>query len=98
MRLIREISGSRGYGRTLWHELAAMDVALLREICGPPGELPSHVEPGSSDLWTCWEKESQPMVVKQSDRIEIDRVTRIRPFVVWVPMRWPYAVSGPWPV
>ena len=97
MTPIRVISWNMGYRIAPWRELAAMDadVALLQETCSPPGDLPSHVEPESGDLWTPWQKEDYdrwPMVVKLSDRVGIERFTRIRPFCCVYPDKM--AVSG----
>ena len=85
MQPIRLVSWNMAYRRRPWHELAAMDadVALLQETCRPPADLPSHVEPETGDLWVPWEREHYdrwPMVVKLSDRVEIERFNRVPPF------------------
>ena len=74
-----------GHRRQPWRELAEMDadVALLQETCAPPSDLPDHVEPETGDLWTPWEREHYdrwPMVVKLSDRVEVERFNRLPPF------------------
>ena len=85
MNAIRVVSWNMAYRRRPWRELAAMDadVALLQETCRPPADLPSHVEPETGDLWVPWKKEHYdrwPMVVKLSDRVEIERFNRVPPF------------------
>lgn len=71
--------------RQPWRELAEMDadIALLQETCEPPSDLPAHVEPETGDLWTPWKREDYdrwPMVVKLSDRVEVERFNRVPPF------------------
>ena len=71
--------------RQPWRELAEMDadVALVQETCKPPSDLPTHVEPETGDLWTPWKREHYdrwPMVVKLSDRVEVERFNRVSPF------------------
>lgn len=85
------------YKKRPWHELAAMDadVALLQETCTPPDDLPPHVEPETGDLWIPWKREDYdrwPMVVKLSDRVEIERFNRVSPFSCVGPREM--AVSG----
>ena len=71
--------------RQPWHELAEMDadLALVQETCKPPIDLPAHVEPETGDLWTPWKREHYDrwsMVVKLSDRVEVERFNRVPPF------------------
>ena len=71
--------------RQPWRELAEMDadLALLQETCRPPSDLPAHIEPETGDLWTPWKREHYkrwPMVVKLSDRVEVERFERVPPF------------------
>ena len=67
-----------------WRELAEMDadVALLQETCKPPSDLPAHVETETGSLWTPWEREDYdrwPMVVKLSDRVEVEWFEQVGP-------------------
>lgn len=85
MQTIRVVSWNMDFRRQSWRELATMDadVALLQETCKPPADLPSHVEPETGDLWTPWKREHYnrwPMVVKLSDRVEIERFERVAPY------------------
>ena len=85
MQTIRVVFWNMAFRRQPWRELAAMDadVALLQETCKPPPDLPSHVEPETGDLWTPWKREHYdcwPMVVKLSDRVEIERFERVAPY------------------
>ncbi|MDE2827114.1 MAG: hypothetical protein OXL40_07355 [Bacteroidota bacterium] len=94
---IRIVSWNMAYRKQPWRELAAMDadVALLQETCRPPADLPPNVEPETGDLWTPWEQRDYdrwPMVVKLSDRVKIERFSRIRPFSYVGPREM--AVSG----
>ena len=71
--------------RQPWDELAEMeaDVALLQETCRPTPGLAPRFEPEAGDLWERWEKEAYdcwPMIVRLSDRVEIERFKRVRPF------------------
>lgn len=97
MSPLRVVSWNMAYRRRPWRELAAMDagVALLQETCAPQEDLAPHVEPETGDLWTPWQKEDYnrwPMVVKLSDRVAIERFTRVRPFSCVGPRQM--AVSG----
>lgn len=81
----RVVCWNMAYKRQPWRELAEMDadLALVQETCRPPGDLPAHVEPETGDLWTPWKREHYkrwPMVVKLSDRVEVERFERVPPF------------------
>ncbi|MYE32231.1 MAG: endonuclease/exonuclease/phosphatase family protein [Chloroflexi bacterium] len=71
-----------------WRELVKMDadVALLQEACNPPDDIASHVDTGPRDHWDShvWNSakglyDRWPMVVKLSDRIEVEWFKQVGP-------------------
>ena len=71
-----------------WRELVKMDadVALLQEACSPPDDIASHVDTGPRDHWDshAWLSgeglfDRWPMVVKLSDRVEVDWFRQVGP-------------------
>lgn len=70
-----------------WTELLEMDVdvALLQEADRPPSDLARPVEAGSQDFWEPWEEglyDRGAMIVKLSERVEVEWFRRIFPISV----------------